>query len=169
MRRFLIRSAAPADAESLLRLENLAFDADRISARSFRRLIRSRTAACRLVRAGLQVAGYTLLLFRKGTTVARLYSIAVAADWRHVGLAAALVEDAEGVARLRGMTRLRLEVREDNLPAIRLYQRLGFRLTGAKAGYYADKATALRYEKRLTRHRGRPPRRMRPSPAAATG
>ncbi|MEJ0097539.1 MAG: hypothetical protein WDM84_05845 [Bauldia sp.] len=40
-------------------------------------------------------------------------------------------------------------MREDNLPAIRLYERLGYRRIGRHARYYADGADALRYEKPL--------------------
>jgi ribosomal protein S18 acetylase RimI-like enzyme len=44
---------------------------------------------------------------------------------------------------------MRLEVREDNARAIGLYEKSGYRLFGRKPGYYADGATALRFEKTL--------------------
>lgn len=163
MPEFTLRDAVSADTESLRRLEDLSFGGDRLSARSFRRLIRSPSAACRVVAVDGQIAGYALLLFRTGTTVARLYSIAVAAQMRGIGLASALLEDAAHIAARRDMTRLRLEVREDNTAAIRLYERLGFRRVGTRTAYYADQATALRYEKRLNRRPLRSSRR-----AAAT-
>ena len=46
-------------------------------------------------------------------------------------------------------TALTLEVRYDNASAIALYESCGFRLFGEHAHYYADGATALRYEKPL--------------------
>ena len=103
------------------------------------------------MREGLEILGYSLLLFRDGTGVARLYSIAVDARHRGRGLAAALLADAERVALKRGRTRVSLEVRDDNGAAIRLYERLGYRLIGRNADYYADGAGARRYEKRLDR------------------
>ena len=42
-----------------------------------------------------------------------------------------------------------LEVRYDNAGAIALYEGCGFRQFGEHARYYADGATALRYEKSL--------------------
>lgn len=157
MPEFSTRDARPSDVGSLRQLEDASFSGDRLSPRSFRRLIRSASARCRLIEAEGDILGYAIVLFRAGTTVARLYSIAVAARMRGIGLAAALLEDVERIAAKRGMTRLRLEVREDNLPAIRLYERAGFRATGGRAGYYADKMKALRYEKHLRRR----PRRHR--------
>jgi ribosomal protein S18 acetylase RimI-like enzyme len=60
-----------------------------------------------------------------------------------------MLGDAERLAASRKKRVLRLEVRADNAPAIRLYESRGYRLIGRYAGYYADDADALRYEKRL--------------------
>ena len=42
---------------------------------------------------------------------------------------------------------MRLEVREDNIRAINLYERMSYSRFAAKPGYYADGATALRFAK----------------------
>lgn len=146
---FKIRDAGPADIDALAGLEAAAFAADRLSRRSFRRLIGTGSAACRLVRVGGELAGYSLLLFRRGTRVARLYSIAVDSRHRGHGLAEALMRDAERTAEGRGSAVLRLEVREDNAAAIGLYRRLGYRPIGTYANYYANDSDALRFEKSL--------------------
>ena len=44
---------------------------------------------------------------------------------------------------------MRLEVREDNAPAIALYQRLGYRQFGTYRDYYEDHGNALRFERRI--------------------
>lgn len=144
---FKIRDAGPADIDGLAALETAVFAADRLSRRSFRRLIGAESAACRLVHVGSEFAGYFILLFRRGTRVARLYSIAVDSRHRGQGLAEALMRDAERIAERRGSATLRLEVREDNTAAISLYRRLGYRPIGAYANYYADDCDALRFEK----------------------
>jgi ribosomal protein S18 acetylase RimI-like enzyme len=146
---FTIRTARRSDLEALSALEALSFASDRLSPRSFRRLAVAPTAACRVALAGDGIAGYSLLLFRANAHVARLYSIAVHPDRRGRGLAQLLLDDAAGTARKRRCRALRLEVREDNAAAIRLYERSGFRAIGRIPRYYADKATALRYEKQL--------------------
>jgi ribosomal protein S18 acetylase RimI-like enzyme len=56
---------------------------------------------------------------------------------------------SEDSAQARGATAMRLEVRQDNDAAQRLYRRAGYRETGAKHGYYSDGATALTLEKEL--------------------
>ncbi|HET7718122.1 MAG TPA: N-acetyltransferase [Bauldia sp.] len=149
MRSPSIRAATLSDVDRLVALETDSFGSDRLSARSFRRLIRSASAACRVIRDGVEVLGYYILLFRAGTGVARLYSIAVDPRHRGRGLAAALLADAEAETRDRGRERLHLEVREDNPAAIRLYERLGYTLKRRCPGYYADGGDGRRYLKRL--------------------
>ncbi|MFL5105010.1 MAG: peptidase C39 family protein [Xanthobacteraceae bacterium] len=144
-----VRPAQAADLDGLLALEEKAFRTDRISRGSFRRLLAAPSAAVIVAELDRDIAGYALVLFRKGTPVARLYSIAVAplAGGRRIG--AMLLEAAEQVAMERGAARLRLEVNEANSPAIALYRKSGYREFGRRAHYYEDKSHALRFEKRL--------------------
>ena len=151
MRSPSIRAATLSDVNCLLALETDSFASDRLTLRSFRHFVRSPTAVLRVMREGTGILGYYLLLFRARSEVARLYSIAVDGRHRGRGLAAALLADAEQASRLKGLARLSLEVREDNAPAIRLYERLGYVLKGRVAEYYADGAGARRYEKGLDR------------------
>jgi ribosomal protein S18 acetylase RimI-like enzyme len=144
-----VRDATPADLDGLVALENRCFAGDKLSRRSFRKLTGSPTASLRLVTRAGRIAGYALLFFRATSDLARLYSVAVDPVERGTGLGALLVEDCEGVARRRGLKAVRLEVREDNAAAIRLYDRLGYRPIGRYPAYYADKTDALRFEKRL--------------------
>jgi ribosomal-protein-alanine acetyltransferase len=144
-----LRDARPADVDALLRLEAASFPGDRIARRSFQRLLGRPSAALRLATAGGDLLGYTLLLYREGTAVARLYSIAVAAEARGRGIGRLLMEDAARIARKRGCGRLRLEVRADNAAAIRLYESLAYRRIGRYPDYYADGMEALRLEREL--------------------
>ena len=157
MRTPSIRAATLSDVDCLLALETDSFASDRLTSRSFRHFVRSPTAVLKVMREGSEILGYYLLLFRARSEVARLYSIAVDGRHRGRGLAGSLLADAERASRRQGLARLSLEVREDNPPAIRLYERLGYVLRGRIAEYYADGAGARRYEKRLDRPaRGRP-------------
>jgi [ribosomal protein S18]-alanine N-acetyltransferase len=57
---------------------------------------------------------------------ARILSIAVAAAWRGRGVAGALMTAAESYFASHQVRRIRLEVRPDNEPAVRLYQHHGY-------------------------------------------
>ena len=148
---FRIRDGRPADLAVLCEIETRSFAADRLSARSLRRLIGRPSACLRVAVAGGEVVGYHLVLMRSRSRVARLYSIAVAAAQRGRGVGDRLLADAERQARRSGASLLRLEVRPDNSGAIRLYTQHGYAPIGTYPNYYADGAGALRYQKTLGR------------------
>jgi ribosomal protein S18 acetylase RimI-like enzyme len=145
-----LRDARPSDLADLGELEVEGFPTDRLSRRSMRRLLGVPSARLRV--AGTtegRVVGYHLTLFRRGSRIARLYSLVVAPDQRGRGVAELLLADAEAIALRRGARALRLEVRDDNARAIRFYARRGYRKIGMVPQYYADMTDALRYEKPL--------------------
>ena len=150
-----------ADLDALLALEQQVFTTDRISRRGLRRFLSSSSAHVLVAEADGKPVGYALVLFRKRTGVARLYSIAVDPHAARRRVGATLLAAAEQAAGERGAGRLRLEVRADNEAAVALYRKSGYRQFGRLARYYDDQADALRFEKRLApdlRHReGAPP------------
>lgn len=145
----LYRLATPADLPHLLRLEEQSFEQDRLSARSFRRLLTATSAELIVAERDGALLGYALLLLRRGARIARLYSLAISPSAQGQGLGSGLLERCERQARKRGCVRLRLEVRTDNAVAIALYERRGYRRFGQSTGYYEDGGDAWRYEKQL--------------------
>jgi ribosomal protein S18 acetylase RimI-like enzyme len=146
---FLVRPAEPADLDRLCRIEAAGFTGDRLSRRSLRRLLRRPSALTLAAVADGRVVGYAMLLFRKGSDKARLYSLARDPAAAGCGIGGALLAAAEKAARARGLAEMRLEVREDNHAARRLYEGLGYAVLGRRPGYYEDGADALRMRKPL--------------------
>jgi ribosomal protein S18 acetylase RimI-like enzyme len=150
-RRHSIRSATPAEVPALAALEQRCFSGDRMSARQYRRHVGSPRALVLVAVCGGALVGSAVVFLRRGSGLARLYSIAVDPAERGTGLGAALLAAAERAARRQGAHRLRLEVRQDNPAAIALYETRGYRRIGARAAYYEDGADAWRYERALAR------------------
>lgn len=63
-------------------------------------------------------------------------TIAVARQAQGKGLGARLLQALLDEAARRRQSRVLLEVRADNAPAIALYERFGFRRSGVRRGYY---------------------------------
>jgi ribosomal protein S18 acetylase RimI-like enzyme len=150
-----IRPATVADLPGLLRLEEMCFETDRMSRRSFRHFLQQEQP-CFLVAesAGQAISGYILVLLHRGTHLARIYSVAVEPAARGQGIAGLLIQAAEQVSAELGRISMRLEVRKDNTAATQVYQRLGYRLFGEYHDYYEDHADALRLQKRILRRHG---------------
>lgn len=155
----LIRPAEIHDLAALLALEQAAFASDQLTRRQLRHLI-TRAQAVFLVAVDTAdphpVLGDVLVLFNRATSVARLYSIAVAESARGQGIGRALVEAAERATWARQRAYLRLEIRADNHPSQRLFEGLGYRRFATRPEYYQDKMAALRYEKTLIPTTGPP-------------
>ena len=144
-----VRPAVESDQCDLVRLENETFDSDRLSARQWARHLRSDSAGILVAPGKPDLLGALVLFFRRGSDIARLYSLAIAANARGQGIGNRLLAAGEQAARNQGCSRLRLEVRRDNRAAQRLYQRRGYRVIGERSAYYADGEDAVRYEKSL--------------------
>ena len=145
----MLRQAHASDLDALVQLENRCFTEDRISRRSFRRFLEM--PRDRLVVAELngELVGYCLVLMNAATRLARIYSIAVSPVARGRGVGERLVREAEKEAVEADRIIMRLEVREDNIGAISLYRRLGYRQFGTYRDYYEDHGDALRFERRI--------------------
>lgn len=151
-----VRPARREDIPELLALEQASFSTDRLGRVQFRRFIGSATASVLVAREGAgqalpggRLAGYVLLLFRAGSSKARIYSIAVDVACRGLGVGVRLLLAAEETARRRGCDVMRLEVRPDNTAARAMYERHGYVAFGSYAGFYEDGSDAMRLQKRL--------------------
>lgn len=157
---FIYRPAQPDDVDELLQLENQCFETDRLNTRNFQWMVSRANASLIVAEAQGHLLGYALVLFHRGTSLGRLYSLAIADSARGQGLGKQLLARAEQQATLRDCAYLRLEVRPDNGAAIALYQRQGYRLFEQVDDYYEDHAPALRYEKRIREHAPRSSQRI---------
>jgi ribosomal protein S18 acetylase RimI-like enzyme len=146
-----VRPAALDDIDALVRIEANSFETDRLSARSFRYLLSKANALTLVVTAGPEgmPLGYVMVLFNRGTSLARLYSIAVDPPMRSLGLGEQLLQAAEAGARERDAACMRLEVRADDPAAQSFYRSHGYRQFAVHHHYYEDRADALRMEKSL--------------------
>ncbi len=143
-----IRTAVPSDLVELLRLESLCFSADRLSRRSFRRWLRHEDCVFLVCgNPGEELNGYILVILRRGTRLARLYSLAVDPRQRGKGVASSLMGRAEAAACEAGALYMRLEVATDNAAGIALYGKLGYSPFGLYRDYYDDHGDAVRMEK----------------------
>lgn len=147
-----IRPARASDIDTLVSIENSVFGSDRISRHSFHRHVSSPTAELLVATSRDTILGYALILFRARSRVARLYSLAVDPVHEKAGVGRRLLTAAEEASFSRGCPNLRLEAREDNVRAIDLYQRAGYRRIGRREAYYEDGAAALRFQKDLSRN-----------------
>ena len=86
------------------------------------------------------VAGF--LIGRQVGEEAEVLNLAVAPGSRRRGEGGALLKMAIEEFRMRGVSRVFLEVRESNATGIAFYEKHGFSKTGRREGYYRDPSEA---------------------------
>ncbi len=144
----IIRRGLTTDTQALWTIEQQCFsDGDcRLSRRQLRYHL-GHNPLC-LADCDQAFLGYILLLNYPKRL--RIYSIAVLAEFRGLGIARQLLQAGEKQARDQNKQLISLEVRSTNEPALQLYHRTGFLFKQRLPSYYPDGGTAIRMEKTLS-------------------
>lgn len=143
-----VRRARLSDIPELLALEAY-FPTDRLNRANLRHLLARGHADVLVYEQARRVLGDIVLLYRRGSRAARLYSLVTHPAHRGYGIGSRLLAAGESAARRHGCDRIHLEVRPGNRPALRLYRTLGYTVTGRRARFYEDGVDAQRLEKQL--------------------
>ncbi|KAB2351775.1 ribosomal protein S18-alanine N-acetyltransferase [Actinomadura rudentiformis] len=137
MTRFLLRGMTSEDLPAVLRLERELFPEDAWSEEMLRGELadQPRTRHYVIAESGdREIVGYAGLSAAGGQ--ADVQTIGVRTGWRGAGIGAALLTELLDEAARRDSEAVFLEVRADNDPARRLYERFGFERVGLRKRYY---------------------------------
>lgn len=145
-----LRRGRTDDIPALLAIEAACFTHDRLSRRNFRWMLTRAHAALTVAETTDGVLGYSLVLFHAGTSLGRLYSLAVLPEARRRRLGTGLLEAAEAAALEEGCVALRAELGPDDRSAAGFLEHAGYSGLDALPGQPAARTEALRYEKELT-------------------
>ncbi len=137
----LIRQATPDDLPAIRNLEKQAETAAHWAEREYDALFAPEAPR----RIALVATGQADTHRVHGFVIARCASedweienVVVAADRRRSGVASALIRELLQMAHKQAATSVLLEVRESNLAARQLYERLGFSAIARRAAYYRE-------------------------------
>jgi [ribosomal protein S18]-alanine N-acetyltransferase len=142
----MIRIATLDDLGSILSLEQ-TFGAEAFSRRSLRHFVMCGSTL--VIEHKDVVIGYSIVMKRKGSSLARLYSITIDEQWRGRGYSKQLLSASEEAARSHGLNRMTLEVAESNSVAISLYQLAGYTQKSRIPSYYASGEACFKLYKDL--------------------
>jgi ribosomal-protein-alanine N-acetyltransferase len=128
-----IRSLGYSDLPQVIAIERRSFTTP-WSLAMFVLELSKPSGVCLAAARGRQLEGY--LVCSRYDQAWHLMNIAVDPALRRQGVAGALLEVM--IARAGAEAPYTLEVRTSNVPAIKLYERFGFRSVGTRPRYYAD-------------------------------
>ena len=131
--RAVVEPAAQRDAARLAQLHAASF-ARGWGESEFESMIGERNTLVHRLRLGHRTIGFAVS--RIGADEAEILSIAIDPDHRGRGLSRELLMTHLGHLAGRGVRTIFLEVEENNQPARRLYERVGFAVVGRRERYY---------------------------------
>ena len=134
-----IRTVKAADLTTVHRIEVASYPDP--WPRSIFFLMRGRAPELFLVAdAEGEIVGYAIgeIEWRDRIRVGHVMNIAVAEEWRRIGLAGKLLDELERRFKERRAELSYLEVRAGNTPAQSLYRKRGYSMVGRLPGYYRD-------------------------------
>lgn len=146
----IIEPATLADLDQLVVLEQHLFETDEFSRKNLRYLIQRATVIVVRNRKEKHIIGYAILLGRKNSRKARIYSLGVAESISRTGIGTQLVSTVEKIAAVRNCTSLTLEVSDTNKTALLFYNKCGFKQYGFRYNYYKDGGHAILMRKELS-------------------
>ncbi len=148
----VLRPARVGEAPALANLSRRTIESGltwRWRASAIAACIRDDESCVVVARGGNALIGFAAMSFEFEASRAHLLLLAVSPANRRQGVARALVDWLECVARRGGIAAIRLEVREKARAARAFYEVRGYRERGRLPGYYQGVEDALRLEKRF--------------------
>jgi [ribosomal protein S18]-alanine N-acetyltransferase len=138
-----ILEARPRDADALAKLHSRSFPVG-WSESEMEQLLSDHSVIAHVARAdGGRGSIRGFIMSRIAADEAEILSVAVDPSTRGRGLAGDLLRHHLSRVAARGISKIFLEVGEDNRPAIRLYHKAGFLEVGKRAGYYQRSGSAI--------------------------
>jgi ribosomal-protein-alanine acetyltransferase len=135
-----IETATPKLLDTLFKIEQQCFDEEAFTKRQIDYLLMDYNTIALVAKSGTNVAGFVIAQVETDEIeFGHIITLNVAPNFHHKGIATRLLGEMEHLLKERGIVECRLEVREDNHAAIKLYHKIGYQTLGKLERYYGRK------------------------------
>jgi ribosomal-protein-alanine acetyltransferase len=126
--------------DKLYEIEKQSFGQEAFTKQQIAYLLTDYNAIGLAARMDGEIVGFAIASVDVGRSLAfgHILTIDVSPLHRRKGIAEQLLQKIEELFKEKGVKECRLEVREDNIAAINLYQKLGYKKVGKLEEYYKD-------------------------------
>ena len=135
-----IELAKISDLDSISEIEEKNISINKISKEDLKYYLTSENHLIYIAKINGKIVGFILLEI---TDEINIFTIAVDENYRNIGLATKLIEQAKLIAKKKAINKISLEVGDNNLRAYLLYEKLGFKTRRIRKNYYSDKSNAI--------------------------
>jgi ribosomal-protein-alanine N-acetyltransferase len=124
--------------DKLFEIEEQCFNQEAFTKRQIAYLLTDYNTIALVAKANNDIAGFIIaqIEIENTTMFGHIITINVAPNYRRKGIAQKLLKETETLLKQKGINEIHLEVKEDNTPALKLYQNLGYQKIGKIEKYY---------------------------------
>ncbi|MGE5574752.1 MAG: GNAT family N-acetyltransferase [Ignavibacteria bacterium] len=133
-----IETATLKFLDQLYQIEEKCFDQEAFSKRQIAYLLTDYNTIALVAKAETNIVGFIIaqVEVEENDEFGHIVTINVAPDFRRRKVATRMICEIERILKEKSINECRLEVREDNHVAIKLYQTLGYQTVGKLEKYY---------------------------------
>ena len=134
----VVEDASIRDLDRLCEIEGECFKEEAFTRAQIAQLLRDYNSVSLAARVQQTIVGFVIgaVYVDRKTLHGHIATIEVLSDFRRRGIGQKLLLSIETLFTQKGVKTISLEVREDNVPAIALYTKLGYRTIGKLKNYY---------------------------------
>jgi ribosomal-protein-alanine acetyltransferase len=127
--------------DTLYTIEEQCFNEEAFSKRQIAYLLTDYNTIALAAKNNAEIAGFVIaqIDLEDNTEFGHIITLNISPNYRRKRVATKLLQEIQSILKQRGISECRLEVREDNHPAIKLYQTLGYQTVGKLERYYGKK------------------------------
>ena len=146
-----IETAATCNLNRLCEIEKECFQSEAFTKQQIASLLTDYNSISLVATEKNQIVGFIIgsICFERNSLMGHILTVDVSPSHRRKGIGARLLSEMERLFREKGVKTCRLEVREDNLPALKLYRRFRYDEIGKLKNYYGS-AHGIYLRKALT-------------------
>jgi ribosomal-protein-alanine acetyltransferase len=135
-----IEDASVRFLDKFYEIEKKCFEREAFTKQQIAYLLTDYNAIGLAARVNGEIAGFIIgrIDIVRNTPFGHILTVDIDPSHRRKGLAQKLLQEIEAIFKERGIKECRLEVREDNVAASNLYQKLGYKKVGKLEKYYGD-------------------------------
>lgn len=126
--------------DRLCEIEGECFDREAFTRQQMIHLLTDYNSVGLIAKVDEKIVGFIIgmIYFDRNSSVGHILTIDVLPTYRRRGIGQMLIQEMEKIFKNKGVRTCRLEVREDNIAALRLYQKLGYEAVAKLKNYYGN-------------------------------
>jgi len=135
-----IEDASTRHLDRLYEIEIECFEREAFTKQQIAQLLKDYNSVGLITKVNSKIVGFIIgmMHFERNSLVGHILTIDVSEAYRQKKIAEKLMQEIEKIFKEKGAATCNLEVREDNIAALNLYKKLGYRKIAKLKNYYGN-------------------------------